>query len=107
MIRNVIIMTGAGVVIFEKVWLDSESIQTEKKGRLFGSLITTMQEFSRQSTGGMIVTYLEFQEGLFIKLLLALSFAVAVSIVDDSKTKLLCTLFHDTEDVLRKYDVLY
>jgi len=79
-------MTAAGVVIFEKVWFtDSESIQTEKKGRLFGSLITTMQEFSRQSTGGMIVTYLEFQQ-------------VAVSIVDDSKTKLLCTLFHDTED---------
>lgn len=30
MLKNVIIMTGAGVVIFEKVWVDSESVQTEK-----------------------------------------------------------------------------
>jgi hypothetical protein len=83
MLKNVIIMTGAGVVIFEKVWVDSESVQTEK-GRLLGSLITTMLEFSRQSTG-LIVSYLEFSE-------------VAISIVDDSKTKLICTLFHEKED---------
>jgi len=82
MLRNVIIMTSAGVVIFEKVW-STEGLPHDK-GRMFGSLITTMQEFSRQSTG-MVVSYLEFGE-------------VAVSIVDDTKSKLICTLFHESSD---------
>ncbi|PRP78673.1 hypothetical protein PROFUN_13454 [Planoprotostelium fungivorum] len=84
MIRNVIIMTSSGVVIFEKVWVEGDS-KTQEKGRLFGSLITTMSEFSRQSTGGMCVSYLEFNE-------------VAISIVDNSRSKLICTLFHDGSD---------
>jgi len=83
MIQNVIILTGAGLVIFEKVWVESDMKQTEK-GRMFGSLIRAMQEMSKQSTG-LIVHYIEFGK-------------VAVSIVDDSKSKLICTLFHDIED---------
>jgi len=77
-------MTGAGVVIFEKVWVESEIIQTEKT-RLFGALIATMQDFSKQSTGGLVVSYLEFPE-------------VAISIVDDTRTKVICALFHERED---------
>eukprot|EP01117_Protostelium_nocturnum_P008787 TRINITY_DN3151_c0_g1_i1.p1 TRINITY_DN3151_c0_g1~~TRINITY_DN3151_c0_g1_i1.p1 ORF type:complete len:260 (-),score=67.63 TRINITY_DN3151_c0_g1_i1:48-827(-) len=84
MIRNLIIMAASGVVIFEKIWVDADSKQSEK-GRLFGSLITTMSEFSRQSTGGMMVSYLEFNE-------------VAISIVENPKSKLICTLFHDVDD---------
>jgi len=83
MIQHLIIMTGSGVVIFEKVWVESETKLAEK-GRLFGSLITTMQEFSRQSTG-MIVSYLELND-------------VGISIVEDHRTKLICTLFHERED---------
>jgi len=81
MLHNVIIMTAAGVVIFEKVW-STEGLND--KTRMFGSLITTMQEFARQSTG-MVVSYLEFGE-------------VAISLVDDPKSKLLCTLFHEATD---------
>eukprot|EP01114_Cavostelium_apophysatum_P012174 TRINITY_DN2701_c0_g1_i1.p1 TRINITY_DN2701_c0_g1~~TRINITY_DN2701_c0_g1_i1.p1 ORF type:complete len:256 (-),score=29.08 TRINITY_DN2701_c0_g1_i1:61-828(-) len=83
MIRNLIIMNGAGLVIFEKIWVEAETRQTAK-GSLFGSLLTAMQEMSRQSTR-MIVSYIEFGK-------------VAVSIVDDYKTKLICILFHDLED---------
>jgi len=82
MLQTVIIMTGAGVVIFEKVWESTSKLSD--KGRLFGQLITTMQEFSRQSTG-MVVSYMELGE-------------VAMSIVDDVRTKLICTLFHDLQD---------
>jgi predicted regulator of Ras-like GTPase activity (Roadblock/LC7/MglB family) len=84
MIKNVLIMNGAGVVIFDKVWVPSETIPSEKI-RLFGALIATMQDFSRQSTGGLVVSYLEFSE-------------VAISIVEDSRTKLTCTLFHENTD---------
>jgi len=80
MLRTVIIMTGAGVMIFEKVWVESKL----EKTKLFGSLITGMLEFSRQSTG-MVASYLEFDQ-------------VAISIVDDTKAKLICTLVHDIED---------
>jgi len=83
MIRNVIIMTGAGLVIFEKIWVESETKQTTK-GSLFGSLLTAMQEMTRQSTG-MIVSYIEFGK-------------VSISVVDDPKTKIICILFHDLED---------
>jgi len=63
--------------------VESETKQTEKS-RLFGSLLRAMQEMSKQSTG-LIVHYIEFGR-------------VAVSIVDEPKTKLICTLFHDLED---------
>jgi len=81
MLQGIIIMTGSGLAIFEKVWVEGKQ---PMKGRLFGSLITTMMEFSRQSTG-MITSYIEFDK-------------TAVSIVDDTKTKLVCTLFHDITD---------
>jgi len=76
-------MTGAGLVIFEKIWVEAETKQAHK-GSLFGSLLTAMLELSRQGTG-MVVSYIEFGK-------------VAVSIVDDYKTKLICVLFHDLED---------
>jgi hypothetical protein len=84
MLHNVLIMTGSGLAVFEKIWVHDPKRQVSEKGRLFGSLITTMQEFSRQSTG-MVVTYVEFGQ-------------IAVSIVDDARTKLICTLFHDLTD---------
>lgn len=64
--------------------------------------MTTMQEFSRQSTG-MMVSYLELGGGLVWKVILSESlFAVAISIVDDFRSKLTCALFHDLEDVSKR-----
>jgi len=80
MLLNLIIMTGAGLVIFEKEWVESKL----EKSSLFGSLIRSMLEFSKQSTM-MIPVYLEFG-------------TVSISIVEDPKTKLICTLIHEISD---------
>jgi len=65
MLHYVIILTGAGVALFEKIWVTSGA-KLADKGRLFGSLITTMQEFARQSTG-LFVSYVEFDKSKFSK----------------------------------------
>lgn len=63
-----------------------------------------MQEFSRQSTG-MVVTYVEFGQSKDTNInqslwkIIQIFLLVAVSIVDDARTKLICTLFHDLTDV--------
>ncbi|EDR41052.1 hypothetical protein ACTFIW_012988 [Dictyostelium discoideum] len=82
MLRSVIIITGKGTLLFEKIWVSST--QMVGKGNMFSSLLTTVQEFSKQSTG-MFVSYIEFGES-------------AITIVYDEKTLLRCCLFHDVAD---------
>jgi len=82
MLRLVIITTGTGTLLFEKVWV--RSAHTDGKGNMFGSLLTTMEEFSKQSTG-LVVSYMEFSSG-------------AITLVSDEKTMLRCILFHDKDE---------
>jgi len=82
MLRFVIITTGTGALLYERVWV--RSAHTDGKGNLLASLLTTMQEFSKQSTG-LIVTYMEFGTG-------------AITLVTDERTNLRCILFHDKEE---------
>ncbi|KYQ92302.1 hypothetical protein DLAC_06264 [Tieghemostelium lacteum] len=82
MLRSVIIITGKGTLLFEKMWV--QSTQMSGKGNMFSSLLTTVQEFSKQSTG-MLVSYIEFGES-------------SITIVYDEKTALRCCLFHDVAD---------
>ena len=57
MLRNVLILSSTGgTVLFEKAWVN---LIEEAKLRMVGGLITTIQEFARQSTQ-MGVSYLEF-----------------------------------------------
>ncbi|KAF2077502.1 hypothetical protein CYY_001201 [Polysphondylium violaceum] len=82
MLRSTIIITGKGTLLFEKIWVSST--QMVGKGNMFSSLLTTVQEFSKQSTG-MFVSYIEFGES-------------SITIVYDEKTLLRCCLFHDIAD---------
>ena len=90
MLHSLIIMTGAGLTIFEKTWIDKFDdkvknsitlyqtisfktlsflrfrLKVEQGKSLYGSLITGMQEFSRQSTG-LIVSYIEFGNGIVLE----------------------------------------
>ena len=59
MLRNLLITSSSGgIVYFEKSWTH---VYDEQKVRMVGGLITTIQQFSRQSTG-MYLTNLKFQE---------------------------------------------
>ncbi len=80
MLHSVSIISSSGIVIFEKIWAQGAS----SKSRLFGSLLSTMQEFSRQTTR-MLVTYIEFNN-------------LAISMVQSEKENLFCVLFHDVDD---------
>lgn len=82
MLRFVIITTGTGTLLFERVWV--RGAHTDGKGNLLASLLTTMEEFSKQSTG-LYVTYMEFGSG-------------AITLVTDERTMLRCILFHDKEE---------
>jgi len=82
MLRNVIIVTGTGALLFEKVWV--RSAHMDGKGNMLASLLTTMLEFARQSSG-MWVSYLEFGTN-------------TITFVADEKTLLRCILFHDKEE---------
>jgi len=82
MLRFVIITTGTGTLLFERVWV--RNAHTEGKGNMLASLLTTMEEFSKQSTG-LLVTYIEFGTG-------------AITLVSDEKTMLRCILFHDKNE---------
>eukprot|EP01132_Coremiostelium_polycephalum_P001447 gene1447-1824_t len=73
---------GTGTLLFEKSWVSSSHMVG--KGNMFSSLLTTVQEFSKQSTG-MFVSYIEFGES-------------SITIVYDEKTLLRCCLFHDVAD---------
>jgi len=82
MLRFVIITTGTGTLLFEKVW--QYNPHTDGKGNMIASLLTAMEEYSKQSTG-LFVTYMEFGSG-------------AITLVSDEATMLRCILFHDKEE---------
>ncbi|EGG20102.1 saccharopine dehydrogenase [Cavenderia fasciculata] len=82
MLKSVIIITGNGTLLFEKIWVSSSAMAG--KGNMFSSLLTTVQEFSKQSTG-MFVSYVEFGH-------------TSITIVYDEKSLVRCCLFHDEED---------
>jgi len=82
MLHSLIIMTGSGLTVFEKTWVEMK--QSEKGSSLYGALITGVQEFARQATG-LVVSYIEFG-------------SIALSVEVDSRSKLLCTLFYDIDD---------
>eukprot|EP01104_Vermistella_antarctica_P003716 TRINITY_DN1397_c0_g1_i1.p1 TRINITY_DN1397_c0_g1~~TRINITY_DN1397_c0_g1_i1.p1 ORF type:complete len:248 (+),score=59.24 TRINITY_DN1397_c0_g1_i1:523-1266(+) len=81
MLRQLLIVNGrAGIALFEKEWVKL----MDKSTRMFGSLLATLHQYSRQSVG-LPVSYIEFG-------------SVGLSIIQHEKTSLLCTLFHDIED---------
>jgi len=82
MLRFVIITTGTGTLLFEKVW--QYNPHTDGKGNMIASLLTAMEEYSKQSTG-LFVTYMEFGSG-------------AITLVSDETTLQRCILFHDKEE---------
>ncbi|KAJ0409462.1 hypothetical protein P43SY_002352 [Pythium insidiosum] len=79
MLRNVLIMSASGIVLFSK-----EYVNAVAQPRLVGSLVTAMIEFSTKTTGAP-VSYIELS-------------TVAVTIVSDEVHKVSCALFHDTTD---------
>eukprot|EP01112_Ceratiomyxa_fruticulosa_P024365 TRINITY_DN997_c0_g1_i2.p1 TRINITY_DN997_c0_g1~~TRINITY_DN997_c0_g1_i2.p1 ORF type:complete len:255 (-),score=26.96 TRINITY_DN997_c0_g1_i2:365-1129(-) len=83
MIHSLIITTRGGTVLFEKVWVSSA--HTTGKANMFASLITAMQEFSRQATGGLLVSHLSFGQ-------------VSLSMSWDERTQLRAVLTHDAGD---------
>lgn len=82
MLRFVIITTGTGTLLFEKVW--QYNAHTDGKGNMIASLLTAMEEYSKQSTG-LFVTYMEFGTG-------------AITLVSDENTLQRCILFHDKDE---------
>jgi hypothetical protein len=73
---------------------------------MFGSLLSTMQEFSKQTTR-MLVTYIEFNNSMWPfekRLFFSFSFfftpldLVSISLVYSEKEALYCVLFHDVDD---------
>mmetsp|Transcript_9224 Transcript_9224/g.15163 ORF Transcript_9224/g.15163 Transcript_9224/m.15163 type:complete len:248 (-) Transcript_9224:386-1129(-) len=80
MLRNLLIISASGLVLFSKEFVNAIS-----QSRLVGSLIAAMLEFSAQNTGGLPVSYIELSN-------------VAVSIVTAEESKASCALFHDVED---------
>ncbi|GAM21268.1 hypothetical protein SAMD00019534_044430, partial [Acytostelium subglobosum LB1] len=82
MLRSVIIITGNGTLLFEKIWVAIPAMAG--KANMFSSLLTTVQEFSKQSTG-MFVSYIEFGQS-------------SITVVYDEKSLVKCCLFHDNGD---------
>lgn len=77
MIRSVLIYGSSGIVLFEKEWLPvmekvwgrsaratlpAPHVSSQKSTQLFGGLLTSVQELSRQSVG-MTVSYIECATG--------------------------------------------
>ena len=58
MLRNVLIFSSSGLILFSKEFVDSVS-----QPRLIGSLITALIEFSTTVTG-MPVSYIELTNGM-------------------------------------------
>uniref|UniRef100_A0A6B2LE33 Uncharacterized protein n=1 Tax=Arcella intermedia TaxID=1963864 RepID=A0A6B2LE33_9EUKA len=80
MLRSVIIMSGSGIVIFEKSWDKT----TNESVNQWGGLIRTICEFSSQSVG-YPVSYLE-------------TTSAALSVISDTKTGVICAIIHSNED---------
>jgi len=84
MFKSVIIMSGSGVVLFEKSW-DKKSGQKETSfANQWGGLVRAVLEFSKQSVG-LPLSHLAAGE-------------TAISIATDPKTAMICVLFHSGED---------
>ncbi|CAM9145840.1 unnamed protein product [Chrysoparadoxa australica] len=79
MIRNLLICTTSGLVLFTKDFPDATP-----QPRLLGSLLTTILEFS-VLTAGMPLSYIEMEN-------------LSVTMAGNESTKLLCALLHDKED---------
>lgn len=82
MLRNLLIVSSSGIVLFAKDFTSALS-----QPRLLGGLITAMLKASVIRTG-YPVSLIEFDN-------------VAVAIQSDSKCKVSCSLFYDKEDVIR------
>eukprot|EP01111_Echinosteliopsis_oligospora_P011535 TRINITY_DN3828_c0_g1_i1.p1 TRINITY_DN3828_c0_g1~~TRINITY_DN3828_c0_g1_i1.p1 ORF type:complete len:253 (-),score=58.35 TRINITY_DN3828_c0_g1_i1:209-967(-) len=82
MLHFVLITTGTGSLLFEKVW--QRGTGEQKGSNMLASLFTTMEEFCKQSTG-LFVTYMEFTAG-------------AITIVNDEFTNVRCILHHDRDE---------
>jgi len=83
--RSLLMLTGSGMVLFEKEWVKpaaTEEGQASDYNR-WGALLRTLAEFSLQATG-YPVSFMEFP-------------TLAITITADPKTKLLCAIFHDTD----------
>lgn len=81
MIRNVLIMAGSGLALFYKEFQNSLDANRSK---ILCALITTVLEFSKQTTG-MAVSFIEFSH-LFL------------TIVTHEPTKISCAVFYDRGD---------
>lgn len=81
MIRNVLVMAGSGLALFYKEFQNSLDANRSK---ILCALITTVLEFSRQTTG-MAVSFIEFSR-LFL------------TIVTHDATKISCAVFYDRDD---------
>jgi len=79
MLRNVIIMTSSGIVLFSK-----EFVSAVGKPSLIGGIITAMLDFSEQKTG-LPVAYIELKN-------------VCLAVSCDATHKVSCALFCDVSD---------
>ena len=79
MIRNLVLVSSSGMVVFVQDFLDPVP-----QARMVGSLLTVMLEFAHSKLHSR-VAFLEYKN-------------VAISIVMDERAKLNCLLFHDVED---------
>ena len=79
MLRNVLLMSSSGLVLFSK-----EFVKSVSQPRMVGSLLTAMIEFSSRVTG-MPVSVIELNN-------------VCVVIVTDAAAQIFCAVFHDSED---------
>lgn len=79
MLRNVLLMSASGLVLFSKEFMKSVS-----QPRMVGSLLTAMLEFSNKVVG-MPVSHIELT-------------TVSLVIVMDETAKIFCAVFYDKED---------
>jgi len=79
MLRNVIIMTSSGIVLFSK-----EFVNPVGKPGLMGGIITAMLDFSEQKTG-LPVSYIQLKN-------------VCLAVSCDATHKVCCALFCDAKD---------
>jgi len=79
MLRNLIIISSSGIVLFSK-----EFIRAVAKPRMIGGLITAMLDFSEQRTG-LPVSFIDLS-------------TVGVAVCSNPACKVICALFYDIED---------
>lgn len=79
MLRNLLLISSSGIVLFSK-----EFVRAVAKPRLIGGLVTAMLDFAEQRTG-LPVSFIELS-------------TVGVSIVSNKIARVSCALFYDIED---------